>query len=140
MYEIFAKLLEKNGVTPYQVYKATGVAQSSLSDWKSGKSKPKFEKMVKIANYFGVSVSYLMTGEVSEQKETPALTKKDEHDIKNKIDEILDMMVNQKGLMFDGDPLTPEALESIRSAMELGMTAATMKNKEKYNPHKNKKD
>ena len=41
MYEIFAKLLEQKGVTPYQVYKATGVAQSSLSDWKNGKSKPK---------------------------------------------------------------------------------------------------
>ena len=63
MYKIFAKLLEENGVTPYQVSKATGVAQSSLSDWKNGKSKPKFEKMKKIADYFGVSVDYLMYGE-----------------------------------------------------------------------------
>ena len=63
MYKIFAKLLEENGVTPDQVSKATGVAQSSLSDWKNGKSKPKFEKMKKIADYFGVSVDYLMYGE-----------------------------------------------------------------------------
>lgn len=66
MYEIFAKLLELKGVTPYQVHKATGVAQSSLSDWKHGKCCPKYEKLQKIANYFGVSVDYLLTGEEKE--------------------------------------------------------------------------
>lgn len=68
MYEIFVELLKANNVTPYQVSKATGVAQSSLSDWKKGKSKPKYEKMVLLANFFGVSVDYLLTGE---EKENP---------------------------------------------------------------------
>ena len=77
----------------------------------------------------------------NEQKEKPTLNEKDERDIKVKIDEIINMMSNQQGLMFDGDPLTPEALESIRNAMELGMTAAKLKNKEKHNnQNKNKKD
>ena len=68
MYEIFAKLLKEKGVTPYQVHKATGVAQSSLSDWKNGKSKPKYEKMAAIADYFGVSVDYLLG---REEKKAP---------------------------------------------------------------------
>ena len=63
MYEIFEKLLKEHNVTPYQVYKATGVAQSSLSDWKNGKSKPKYEKMKKIADYFGVTIEYLLGNE-----------------------------------------------------------------------------
>ncbi|WP_312694069.1 helix-turn-helix domain-containing protein [Caproiciproducens sp.] len=137
MYEIFEQLLKKYGVTPYRVHKETGVPQSTLSDWKNGKGVPKVDKLKAIADYFGVTVDYLLG---NEQKETLALTKKDERDIKNKIDEIIDMMANQQGLMFDGDPLTPEALQSIRSAMELGMAAATIKNKEKYNPRKNKKE
>lgn len=113
------------------------IHRSILSELSSGRSKSlSSQNTTKIANYFNVSNSYIL----GEENETPALTKKDERDIKNKIDEILDMMANQKGLMFDGDPLTPEALQSIRSAMELGMTAATIKNKEKYNPNKNKKD
>lgn len=70
MYEIFAKLLKEKGVTPYQVSKATGVAQSSLSDWKNGKSKPKYEKMAAIAAYFGVSVDYLI-GNKSAQNVAP---------------------------------------------------------------------
>ena len=63
-------MLKEKGVTPYQVSKATGVAQSSLSDWKNGRSKPKYEKMLAIADYFGVSVDYLLGNEPKEK--TPA--------------------------------------------------------------------
>jgi len=118
--------------------KDADVSRASLSELKMGRSKTlSYETLSKIADFLNMSVDQL-TG--NDQKEKPALTKKDERDIKNKIDEILDMMVSQKGLMFDGDPLSPEALESIRSAMELGMSAAKLKNKEKYNPNKYKKD
>ena len=66
MYEIFAKLLKAKGCTAYQVSKATGIAQSTLSDWKSGKSVPKADKIQKIADFFDVSADYLMTGEEKE--------------------------------------------------------------------------
>ena len=73
MYEIFAKLLEEHNLTRYQVFKATGVSQSSLSDWSKGKSTPKYESMKKIADYFGVSVDYLLGNE-----EKPVTQKSDE--------------------------------------------------------------
>lgn len=66
MYEIFEKLLELKGVRTSDVCSATGIAQSTFSDWKSGRSKPKREKVEKIADYFGVTVDYLMTGEESD--------------------------------------------------------------------------
>lgn len=68
MYEIFAKLMKAKGCTAYQVAKSTGIAQSTLSDWKSGKSIPKADKMQKIADYFGVPVEYIMTGEEKEER------------------------------------------------------------------------
>ena len=34
----------------------------TLSDWKRDKSVPKSDKMQKIADYFGVSLDYLMVG------------------------------------------------------------------------------
>ena len=40
MYEKFSKLLCKTNKTSYQVSKDTGIAQSVLSDWKRGRSKP----------------------------------------------------------------------------------------------------
>ena len=66
MYEIFSKLLQFHGVTSYKVSKETGISQSTLSDWKKGKITPKSDTMKKIADYFGVSVDYLMTGEEKE--------------------------------------------------------------------------
>ncbi len=63
MYKIFEKLLLERGVTAYQVSKATGISTGSLTDWKKGRSQPKVDKLQKIADYFGVSVDYLLTGE-----------------------------------------------------------------------------
>ena len=63
MYEIFEKLCDLHGVTPYKIYKETGIARSTLSDWKNGKSTPKQDKLKLIADFFNVSVDYLMTGE-----------------------------------------------------------------------------
>ena len=62
MYEIFAKLLEERGVTAYKVSKATGIAGSTFSDWKSGRSVPKIDKLQKIATYFGVGIETLLEG------------------------------------------------------------------------------
>ena len=60
MYEIFSALLKEKNVTPYRVAKETGIAQSTFSDWKKGKSAPKTDKLQKIADYFDVSVDYLL--------------------------------------------------------------------------------
>lgn len=63
MYEIFEKLIKLHNVTAYKVSKDTGIAYSSFSDWKAGRSTPKQDKLKKIADYLGVSIEYLMTGE-----------------------------------------------------------------------------
>lgn len=59
MYKKFKQFLEERNITAYKVSKDTGIAQSTLSDWKTGKSKPKVDKLIKIANYFGVTLEEL---------------------------------------------------------------------------------
>ena len=63
MYEIFEKLCQLNNVTPYKVGKATNIHTATFSDWKNGKSTPKQDKLKRIADYFNVSIEYLMTGD-----------------------------------------------------------------------------
>ena len=87
MYEIFEQLLQKYGVSAYKVAKATGVTQSTLSDWKRGRSTPKTENMKKLADYFGVSIDYLMTGE--------------ETDIESKVDYVLSLENGEMALLED---------------------------------------
>lgn len=60
MYSIFKQLLQTKGVSTYKVSKETGVSQQTFSSWKNGISTPKVDKLQKIANYFGVSLEYLM--------------------------------------------------------------------------------
>lgn len=66
-YEVFAELMARKGVKPYDVSKATGIATATLSSWKLGKYVPKREKLQILADYFGVSLEYLQTGD----QETP---------------------------------------------------------------------
>ncbi len=63
MYEIFERLLAENGVKASDVSKATGIRQGVFTDWKKGRYTPKDDKMIKIAEYFGVSLQYIRTGE-----------------------------------------------------------------------------
>lgn len=60
MYEKYIALRDEKGVTDYAVAMATGIGVSTFSDWKSGRSKPKIEKLVKIAEYFGVTIEELI--------------------------------------------------------------------------------
>lgn len=54
MYKVFEKLLTERGVTAYQVAQSTGVSTSTLTAWKNGDYTPKAEKIMLIADYFGV--------------------------------------------------------------------------------------
>ena len=138
MYEIYCKLRDAMGVKDADVVKATGITKSTFSDWKSGRSKPKDEKIQKIADFFGVTAEYLRTGKEADKKE-PQLNPKDQKDIEN-ILQNTELLLKQEGLMFDGQPASQEAIDSILSAMQIGMEMAKKKNKEKYTPKKYKKD
>lgn len=65
-YEVFQKLCEEKGVKPSQVSRATGVATATLTNWKKGGYTPKQDKLKAIADFFNVSLDYLVTGEEKE--------------------------------------------------------------------------
>ena len=140
MYEVFEQLLQKHGVTSYKVAKEAGVTQTALSNWKSGRSTPTTKTLQKIADYFGVTIDYLMTGKDESGKKEVTLTHRDERDIEKILNQTRDQLLSQEGLMFDGQPATPEAIDSILSAMQVGMELAKKKNKEKYTPKKYRKE
>lgn len=80
MYEIFAELLKEKGLKAADVTRATGVSSTVFSEWKKGKSKPGTEKLIKIANFLGVSIEYLTTG--SSQVSNNEYEAKDENERK----------------------------------------------------------
>lgn len=95
-----------------------------------------YDRALKIAEYLNLDVNYLMSGENSSPS---TLTARDTKEINNIMSQT-EQLLKQEGLMFDGDPASPEAIDSILSAMQIGMEMAKKKNKEKYTPKKYKKD
>ena len=60
MYTKYVALRDARGLTDYKVAKDTGIPKSTFSDWKSGRSKPKIEKLIILANYFGCPINDLL--------------------------------------------------------------------------------
>ena len=54
------QLMEQRHVSAYRVSQETGISQARISGWKTGKSNPKQDALEQLADYFGVSVDYLL--------------------------------------------------------------------------------
>lgn len=60
MYEKYAALRDKAEYTDYRVAQETGIPKSVFSEWKSGRSSPKIDKLYVIAKLFGVDLEYFV--------------------------------------------------------------------------------
>ncbi len=60
MYRKFEKLLAERNFTAVKVSRDTGIAPSTLSEWKHGKYKPKVDKLLTLAKYFDVPIEYFL--------------------------------------------------------------------------------
>lgn len=68
MIERILKLLSDNGITAKKLTADIGISSSAISEWKKGKGKPSAEAIIKLADYFGVSTDYLLTGKNNTQE------------------------------------------------------------------------
>ena len=134
-YDRLIELCDQTGVSRTKACTDCGISRTAWHKWESG-ATPNGATINKFASYFGVTVGYLL-GE--ETKKAPALTAKDERDIARNLEKIMADLEGSGDLMFDGDPMSDEAKESIRSALKLGLEAAKLKNKQIYTPKKYRK-
>lgn len=108
-----------------------------MAKWKAG-SIPNGATLNLLADYFGVSTDYLL-GNKKEPTPKDELSEKDKRDIARDLETLMEDLENSGDLMFDGDPASPEAVDSIRNAMAMALEYAKKVNKEKYTPKKYKK-
>ena len=68
--QVLDKLMSTNNISAYKISKDTGISDRLIGYWRKGEKLPGAENLLIIANYFGISVDYLLTGkEQSIQKE-----------------------------------------------------------------------
>lgn len=56
----FKQLKDSSGVSSYKIYTAIGSAPSTVTNWLEGKSVPDMNYLIKLADYFNVSIDYLV--------------------------------------------------------------------------------
>ena len=138
------ELRNKKGVSMRTAAHDLGIPYTTYVNYEHGTREPNSEMLIKLADYYRTSIDYMIgrdliaSYDATDHQSTPHRQKTD--DVGVMIDDILAKMQGQQALMFDGDPLSPEALESIRSAMELGIRAAKLEAKQKYTPKKYRKE
>ena len=135
--------LSARNILPIELSRLSGIGKSAISQYLSGKVTPKQDKIYKLAQALKVSESWLMGyDEPMEQSPAPAsdnlpdLTPKDEREIMHLMDDMKEKLMQEEGLMFDGQPASPESIQSILDAMQIGMEMAKKRNKAKYTPKK----
>ena len=71
IYNKFDSLCAKIGKSPSAVAIELGIAKSTVSGWKSGRNGATNATLKKIADYFGVTVDYLLGNEEKEKTPEP---------------------------------------------------------------------
>lgn len=141
--KIFSKNLNYymtlNAKTQTDLINDLGFNKSAVSTWCNGTRLPRMDKVEKLARYFSISRSDLIE-EKSDQKDT-ALTPKDNRDIARDLDSIMSKLQsgNEGPASYDGEELSPEAMELFREELEIALKRLKIMNKEKYTPKKYKK-
>lgn len=112
MYDKFKKLMAERGVKASDVCKATGINKSVISRWKSGQFTPKYDKVQKIADYFGVDTSYFYLDEAIEEhnKSVDAM-----------LDDIADSIFMASMRQFDDYKFSDKQMDKINSYIRFVM-------------------
>ncbi len=129
-------LRENAGLSQIELGNILQVSDKAVSTWENDLKIPRMGTLQALADYFGVTKSYIIE---DGQSMPPVLTKKDERDIAKKMEEMLDLLSSSDPLMFDGEPLDDETKELLRASYENQLRMTKQIAKAKYTPKKYKK-
>ena len=59
------QLLKERQIKPFDFYNGIGIVPQLFYDWKKKDQAPNARTALKVAQYFGVTVEYLLTGETA---------------------------------------------------------------------------
>ena len=105
----------KNGLTQEGLAEAMGVSRQAVSKWEQGEGYPEVEKLLALADKFGVSLDYLMDRMPLEKAPVDASADATAADIVSYVPE-----QSSDPLNFDGDP-ERETTETKRNRLLLAI-------------------
>ncbi|MFD0710577.1 helix-turn-helix domain-containing protein [Paenibacillus sp. GCM10027626] len=133
------ELSEKRGENMKVVAQKLGFSENAFYKWKT--QSPKSETLEKVADYFNVSVDYLLgrTDDPDTLKPYYALTEKDERDIALQLETMMSNLKSEAQYNFMGEPMDDEDRELLRISLENTIRMSKEMAKKKFTPKKYRK-
>lgn len=124
------KLRKQKGYEAQYVANLLNVAKSTYSGYENNKSVPNHESLKKIADFYSVSVDYIL-GRTNDT--TPIGHSKKEKEVNEKLDDFIKEVEKSDGLMFSGSKMDESTKEVL-----LKMLRTTKDMAEKMNENNKK--
>ena len=129
-------LCKEKKITVAELERKTGISNGQIRKWDN--STPGVNKLQLIADYFDVSVDYLLGR--TEKKRYYDLTEKDEQDIQKELEKMINNLSNSSGFAAaDGstpDELDQEDKELLIASLENTLRLSKRLAKKKFTPKK----
>lgn len=110
--ENIQSLCREKETTQTALERALSFGKGTISKW--DRSSPSTDKVQKVADYFRVSVDYLL----GREEKLNTLTKEDELDLAKTMSKIRKQLMTEQSLMFDGEILDSETIELLLQSIE----------------------
>ena len=114
--ENFKILRQSRGLTQAQMADKLGISISAVSMYEKGKRKPDNNMLKKMCEKFRVSTDFLLGINFKRNVESQS--------VDDFIDEVTYTLMSQKGLMFNGKPITQKDKEKIVEAIKIATAVA----------------
>lgn len=130
----FKELRKLHKLSQVEIAERYDIDRTTVGKWESNISTPSIETLKDLANYFDVTLDYLLGN-----SSNPKLNKKDERDIQRELEEMQkDFTQGTLRMNLDGEEIDDEIKEFILNNMENTLILAKIKAKEKFTPKKYK--
>ncbi|WP_258729687.1 helix-turn-helix domain-containing protein [Bacillus atrophaeus] len=126
-------------LTQVQLADKANLSRSYLADIERDRYNPSLSTLESVAGALGIHVSAIVDEENLVKEEPIQYKTKEEKDIAKRMEEIKKDLENSDGLSFSGEPMSPEAIESLMEAME-HVVRQTQRINKKYTPKKYRKE
>ncbi|MEV2661840.1 helix-turn-helix transcriptional regulator [Paenibacillus larvae] len=149
MDSLIRKLRKERGMTGTRVAKILNITPTYFYEIERGKKRLSADMASSLAEIFGVTTDYLL-GRTEVSKESPkqesenhspyyALTPKEEKDIAERLEAMMDELESDVSLAFMGEPMDEEDRELLRISLENTLRMSKQMAKKKFTPKKYRK-
>ena len=136
LFDRIKQLSSSKGVSLKKVATDLGFGENTIYKWKVQSQKGEY--LDKVANYFDVSIDYLLG-----RTDTPQFTRKDERDVQKILTDMTEGLSNDSSLAYmknGGEEIDEEDAELLRASLENVIRQSKLIAKQKFTPKKYRKN